>query len=276
MDVRSPTHDLVRAHAYLRLRRKAAAGDPKSLLTPAGILGLIGRGGGFRGADGITQESAQERVRGRGQGAGEGAGAKGPAPDLGQTRAPPGDAAEITEAPPAAEPALAPLRQPGKAPAPAAAPKDPFVYDETWNEEEKLAGWHAGMAEADSLFAAAPWRASAGPRLASRRANPAPGPARAAPGRPPSARPRPHQNPSCEFLPWPPPPAADGAAPDSPRSPPAGARDRRSRRPRGPRPARPADLARACWRANARDAGRPRICRPLPSCCSRRPSSASR
>ena len=70
MDVRSPTHDLVRAHAYLRLRRKAAAGDPKTLLTPAGILGLIGRGGGFRGADGVPQERAQESVRGRGRGQG--------------------------------------------------------------------------------------------------------------------------------------------------------------------------------------------------------------
>jgi len=163
MDVRTPSHALVRAQHYLRQRRKAAAGDPKTLLSPTGILGLIGRGGGFRGADGVPQENAQERakeraqekVRGRGQGAregaGEGAGAKGPAPKLGQTRAPAGDAAEITEAPPAAEPALAPLRQPGKAATPAAAPKDPFVYDETWNEAEKLAGWHAGMAEADSL-----------------------------------------------------------------------------------------------------------------------------
>ncbi len=88
MDVRTPSHALVRAHAYLRLRRKAAAGDPKSLLTPAGILGLIGRGGGFRGADDVPQEPAQESVRGRGQGAGEGAGAQGPAPELGQTRAP--------------------------------------------------------------------------------------------------------------------------------------------------------------------------------------------
>ncbi|MGO8846708.1 MAG: hypothetical protein ACLQFI_15510 [Methylocella sp.] len=59
MDVRSPTHDLVRAHAYLRQRRKAAAGDPKTLLTPAGILGLIGRGGGFRGADGVPPERAE-------------------------------------------------------------------------------------------------------------------------------------------------------------------------------------------------------------------------
>ena len=150
-----PTHALVRAQHYLRLRRKAAAGDPKSLLTPAGILGLIGRGGVFRGADDVPQERAQESVLRRGQGArkgaGEGAGAQGPAPELGQTRAPAGDATEITEAPPAAEPELAPRRQPGKAPAPAAAPKDPFVYDETWNEAEKLAGWHAGLAEADSL-----------------------------------------------------------------------------------------------------------------------------
>jgi hypothetical protein len=159
MDVRTPSHALVRAQQYLRLRRKAAAGDPKTLLTPAGILALIGRGGGFRGAGGVPQESAQERAqerdRGRGQGAtkeaGEGAGAQGPAPKLGETRAPAFAAAEKTEAPPAAEPALAPRRQPGEAPAPAAPPKDPFVYDETWNEAEKLAGWHAGIAEADSF-----------------------------------------------------------------------------------------------------------------------------
>jgi len=159
MHVRTPSHALVRAQQYLRLRRKAAAGDPKTLLTPAGILALIGRGGGFRGAGGVPQESAQERAqerdRGRGQGAtkeaGEGAGAQGPAPKLGETRAPAFAAAEKTEAPPAAEPALAPRRQPGEAPAPAAPPKDPFVYDETWNEAEKLAGWHAGIAEADSF-----------------------------------------------------------------------------------------------------------------------------
>jgi hypothetical protein len=171
MDVRSPTHDLVRAHAYLRLRRMAAAGDPKTLLTPAGILGLIGRGGGFRGAGGVPQESAQENAqerapesgRGRGQGAreganeeaGEGSGAQSAAPDLselGRTRAPRFAAAEKPGAPPpAVEPELAPLRQPSKAPAPAAVAKDPFVYDETWNEAEKLAGWHAGMAEVDNL-----------------------------------------------------------------------------------------------------------------------------
>ena len=70
MDVRSPTHDLVRAHAYLRLRRKAAAGDPKTLLTPAGILALIGRGGGFRGAGGVPPESAQKETEGEGRGKG--------------------------------------------------------------------------------------------------------------------------------------------------------------------------------------------------------------
>ena len=88
---------------------------------------------------------------GEGRGQGRGAGAQGPAPELGQTRAPAGDAAEKPKGPPAAEPPLAPRRQPGRAPAPAAPPKDPFVYDETWNEAEKLAGWHAGLAEADSL-----------------------------------------------------------------------------------------------------------------------------
>jgi len=36
MDIRSPSHELVQAHAYLRLRRKAARGDPKTLLSPTG------------------------------------------------------------------------------------------------------------------------------------------------------------------------------------------------------------------------------------------------
>src|SRR5208283_2827301 len=43
MDVRTPSHALVRAQAYLRLRRQAATGDPEFLLTPAGILHLLGR-----------------------------------------------------------------------------------------------------------------------------------------------------------------------------------------------------------------------------------------
>jgi len=43
MDVRTPSHALVRAQQYLRLRRQAATGDPEFLLTPAGILRLLGR-----------------------------------------------------------------------------------------------------------------------------------------------------------------------------------------------------------------------------------------
>ncbi len=43
MDVRTPSHALVRAQQYLRLRRQAATGDPEILLTPAGILRLLGR-----------------------------------------------------------------------------------------------------------------------------------------------------------------------------------------------------------------------------------------
>jgi len=278
MDVRSPTHDLVRAHAYLRQRRKAAAGDPKTLLTPAGILGLIGRGGGFHGAGGVPPESAQESVRGRGQGAregaGEGAGTKGPAPDLGKTRAPAGDAAEKTEAPPAAEPALAPLRQPGKAPAPAAPPKDPFVYDETWNEAEKLAGWHAGMAQADSLppllgalLLAHAWHAEEPIQRQARLAPLLAGLHLRARGRTKThlasfylglRRLRPTERPRTllDHL-------RQGLVIVE-----AGAREGLAQHDR-------LILARY-WRANAGDAGRRRICRPWPSCCSRRPSSASR
>src|SRR6202022_678887 len=45
MDIRSPTHELTRAHAVLRARRRIAAAKPDWALSPAGLAGLRGRGG---------------------------------------------------------------------------------------------------------------------------------------------------------------------------------------------------------------------------------------
>src|SRR3954468_17058087 len=43
MDIRAPTHELTRAHAVLRARRRLAAADPNWGLTPAGLAGLRNR-----------------------------------------------------------------------------------------------------------------------------------------------------------------------------------------------------------------------------------------
>ena len=45
MDIRAPTHELTRAHAVLRTRRRIADGKPDWALSAAGLAGLRGRGG---------------------------------------------------------------------------------------------------------------------------------------------------------------------------------------------------------------------------------------
>src|SRR3984893_10248204 len=45
MDIRAPTHELTRAHAVLRARRRIADAKPDWALSSAGLAGLPGRGG---------------------------------------------------------------------------------------------------------------------------------------------------------------------------------------------------------------------------------------
>jgi hypothetical protein len=45
MDVRAPTHELIRARAVLRARRRIAEAKPDWALSAAGLAGLRGRGG---------------------------------------------------------------------------------------------------------------------------------------------------------------------------------------------------------------------------------------
>ena len=145
MDVRTPSHALVRALAYLRLRRQAAAGDPEILLTPAGILRLLGRpprspesqaGEGAGGAE----DPLDGRIFEPGVAAAAGPSEKS-GPDLLDATGP--ALADLTAATRAAGAVL----QRGSAPP----NRDGFLYDETLNEAETLAAWRAGFAEADAL-----------------------------------------------------------------------------------------------------------------------------
>ena len=147
MDVRTPSHALVRAQQYLRLRRQAATGDPEFLLTPAGILRLLGR----------PPRSPESQA---GEGAGEAedplvghvfvpgvAGAAGP---LEKSGADPLDAdpldtalADLTAATRAADAVLQRDAAPPN--------RDGFLYDESLDEPQILAAWRARFAEADTL-----------------------------------------------------------------------------------------------------------------------------
>src|SRR4051794_1521218 len=67
MDLRAPTHDLTRAHAVLRTRRRIAAADPSWATSPAGLAvlsqGRAERGGGASG-DGtaVIDEPTEDRA----------------------------------------------------------------------------------------------------------------------------------------------------------------------------------------------------------------------
>jgi len=147
MDVHTPSHAIVRAQQYLRLRRQAATGDPEILLTPAGILHLLGRpprspesqaGEGAGGAedplDGRTFEPGVAAAAGPSEKS-----------DPDPLDADPLDTAlaDLTAATRAAGAVL----QRGAAPP----NRDGFLYDETLDEAETLAAWRANFAEADAL-----------------------------------------------------------------------------------------------------------------------------
>ena len=142
MDVRTPSHALVRAQAYLRLRRQAATGDPDFMLSPAGLLRLLGR-----------PPRLPKSERGEGDGEAEApldghtfeAGVAAAAGPLENSDPDPLAAAlaDLTAATRAAGAVL----QRGAAPP----NRDGFLYDDNLDETLNLAAWRARFAEADAL-----------------------------------------------------------------------------------------------------------------------------
>lgn len=141
MDVRAPTHELVIAHSILRMRRRIAASDPGWALSDAGISALRGR------------PAVAKR---EGEGTIDHAGA-GEALDL-NTESEDDEFAQHfadIDAVLARSERLLTQHNAKAVPVPPAkveaSGRDPLIYDQDWDEAERLARWKEIMSEADAL-----------------------------------------------------------------------------------------------------------------------------
>ena len=148
MDVRAPTHELTRAHAVLRTRRRIADAKPDWALSVAGLAGLRGRG----------EQGDREEERGNRNG--EEDEARGPEDEDGDADT--GEAfraaltddrladvfaavdAAIAQADRTLAGEISGRRQ-------VRSERDPLVYDLDWDEDERLADWCAVVGQTEGL-----------------------------------------------------------------------------------------------------------------------------
>jgi hypothetical protein len=136
MDIRAPTHELTRAHAVLRTRRRIAGGKPDWALSAAGLTGLRGRGG---------RSNQEEDTRGRNEEGHEPRGAEdgdAEADTAEQFFVTPTDDrladvfAAVDAAIVQADRTLAGENATRRRP-----DRDPLVYDLDWDEDERIDAW---------------------------------------------------------------------------------------------------------------------------------------
>jgi hypothetical protein len=145
MDIRAPTHELTRAHAVLRARRRIAHAKPDWALSPAGLAGLRGRGGQTDG------EVKGNRKEGEGSFGGEDEDGDQAAADLdgplGVIETDPHLAAAFAAVDAANARAEWTLAGEGRT----RPDLDPLVYDPDWDEDARLDAWRAVVDETRAL-----------------------------------------------------------------------------------------------------------------------------
>lgn len=148
MDIRAPTHELTRAHAVLRTRRRIAAAKPEWALSAAGLAGLRGRGGqGDREAERFNRNGEEDEARGPEDEDGDA--------DTGEAfRVAPTDDrladvfAAVDAAIAQADRTLAGENNGRRQPQPE---RDPLVYDLDWDEHERLDAWRTVVDQTRNL-----------------------------------------------------------------------------------------------------------------------------
>jgi hypothetical protein len=148
MDIRTPTHELTRARAVLRARRRIDREKPDWALTPAGLAILRGQDG-TGDLDGVGGEQEGSRAGGRDSKE---------ARDVFEAEEPLALVAtddRLSEAFAAVDAAIAKadraLASDSRTRMRRATERDPLVYDIDWDEDARLAAWRDSLDEARSL-----------------------------------------------------------------------------------------------------------------------------
>ncbi|WP_158816046.1 RHE_PE00001 family protein [Methylocapsa sp. S129] len=147
MDIRAPTHELIRAHAILRARRRIAAEAPDWALSKAGL-------GALR-SDAAGDDAPEEGRRQQGEPSGAMDSDAENSNDGGFDTNVIGDASgrpDGLEAEFAAvDAALARSQRVIDGESAAPRPRDPLVYDFDWNQDERLQAWRAARDQTRNL-----------------------------------------------------------------------------------------------------------------------------
>ncbi|RRH89518.1 DUF1612 domain-containing protein [Mesorhizobium tamadayense] len=142
MDIRAPTHELTRAHAVLRTRRRILAQKPDWALGRDGFLALTGRGGAVPAAAG--------QKTGEGQGAGASP-VEADGRDDGEDDLLAEEFAEIDAVLARSSKILSGADVPARKEETSRRDRPDLIYDLDWDEEERLAEWQAVLAETREL-----------------------------------------------------------------------------------------------------------------------------